>query len=191
MAGEHTVAITVGGKAEQSKVITVKGNSSEQVSFDISRESAGRYTVACDGLSETLTVVKIERPANGSIISRSMGAGQGVLTIKNGRSQDALVVLTGANSPGNPLLAVYVRANNSTTIRNIADRIYDVYFTHGNDWEKYSKQFTADVSHMKFRDSLSFSTTSTQYTIYEITVHAVPEGTAATDYVSPDQFPRF
>jgi plastocyanin len=191
VAGEHTVALTVGGKAEQSKVITVKGNSSEQVSFDISRESAGRYTVDCDGFSETLTVVKIERPANGSIISRSMGSGQGVLTIKNGRSQDALVVLTGVNSPGSPLLAVYVRANNTTTVRNIADRIYDVYFTHGNDWEKYSKQFTADVSHMKFRDSLSFSTTSTQYTIYEITVHSVPEGTAAIDYVSPDQFPRF
>lgn len=63
--------------------------------------------------------------------------------------------------------------------------------TLGDDWEKYSSQFTENVSHMKFREPLTFTTTSTQYTIWEITVHAVAGGTAATDYVSPDDFPQF
>jgi len=190
VAGDHTLSLAVDGKTVENRTITVRENSSENVSFNVSRDYAGRFTVACGGLSKAFTVMKIERPANGTIISRAMGSGEGELRISNGRAQDALVALTGVNS-GTPLLAIYVRANSSTTVRNIADRTYDVYFSHGNDWDSHSKRFTANVSHMKFRDSLSFVTTSMQYSIWEITVHAVAGGKAATDYVNPDRFPKF
>lgn len=190
VAGDHTVSLAVGGRDEQSKTITVPGNSSEQVSFNITRDSPGHYRVTCEDLSKTFTVMKIERPRNGSVLTRNMASGDGRLTIENGRDQDALVALTRANAT-KPLLAVYVRANSSTTIRNIADGTYDVYFTHGNDWDKFSNQFTANVSRMKFRDSLRFTTTRTQYTAWEITVHAVAGGTAPTDHVSPGNFPQF
>lgn len=191
VAGDHTLSLTVDGKTEESRTVTVRENSSESVSFNVSRDYAGRYTVVCGGLSRAFTVMQIERPANGTIITRNMGPGQGELKIENGRTQDALVALTAVNTPDTPLLAVYVRANSSTTVRNIADRNYDVYFSHGTDWDSYSKRFTENVSHMKFRDSLSFVTTSMQYTVWEITVHAVAGGEAATDYVSPDRFPKF
>ncbi len=191
VAGDHDLSLSIGGKEEQSKMITVPGNAAEQVSFDISRDSAGHYTVTCDDVSETFTVMKIERPANGAILTRSMASGEGELVIKNSRDQDALVALTGVNEPNNTLLAVYVRSNSATTVRNIADRTYDVYFTHGNDWDKFSNQFTENISRMKFREPLKFTTTSTQYTIWEITVHAVVGGTAAIDNVSPDDFPKF
>jgi len=39
VAGEHTVSLSIGGKEEQSKTITVPGSVSEQVSFDISRDT--------------------------------------------------------------------------------------------------------------------------------------------------------
>ena len=190
VSGEHTVSLAVGGRDEQSKTITVPGNSSEQVSFNITRDSPGHYRVTCEDESKTFTVMKIERPGNGSVLTRNMASGQGRLTIRNGRDQDALVVLTRANAT-EPLLAVYVRADSSTTIRNIADGTYDVYFTHGNYWDKFSNQFTANVSRMKFRDSLKYTTTRTHYRTYEITVHAVEGGTTPIDRVSPESFPTF
>lgn len=187
--GTHTVNLQINGKIEHSKTVTVRGNSTEDVSFSISRSSPGRYTVTSGGINKTLTVIQIERPANGTIITRKLPSGEGQLAITNGRSQDALVILTAANSPGNTLLAVYVRGNSSVTLSNISDRTYDVYFSLGDDWDKTSSQFTRNTSYLKFRDSLKFTTTSMQYTRYEITLHAVTGGTAATDRVSPGQFP--
>ena len=187
--GDHSVSLTVGGKVEQSRTIKVKGNSSEKVSFTISRDTPGNYTVKSGGVSKTLTVMRIERPANGAIITSSMMSGQGELTITNGRSQDALVVLTSTTATNKPLLAVYVRANSSTTVRNISDRTYNVFFSHGDDWDKSSNKFTRNVSHTKFNDTLQFVTTMTEYTIWQITVHAVAGGTAGTQSVSPGSFP--
>jgi len=188
VAGDYTASLTVGGRAEQSKTVNVPGNSSQKISFSFSRSSAGRYTVASGGVSKTFTVMQIERPRNGAIISRRMSSGKGRFTIQNGRSQDALVVMTGSGSTA-PLLAVYIHANSSTTISDIADRSYDIYFTHGDDWDKGSNQFTRNASHMKSRDSLRFQTTSTQLTTWSITVHAVAGGTMAIDRVSPGSFP--
>jgi hypothetical protein len=62
VAGDHTLSLTVDGKTEESRTITVQENSSENVNFNVARSSAGLYTVACSSLSKTFTVMKYEQP---------------------------------------------------------------------------------------------------------------------------------
>jgi hypothetical protein len=62
VAGDHTLTLTVDGKTEESRTITVQENSSENVNFNVARSSAGLYTVACSSLSKTFTVMKYEQP---------------------------------------------------------------------------------------------------------------------------------
>jgi hypothetical protein len=55
--GSHTVVLTINGAKEAEKSVTVAARDSEDVSFTVSREDAGSYSVVVDGLSGSFTVV--------------------------------------------------------------------------------------------------------------------------------------
>lgn len=54
--GKHEVTLTLNGKGEGSKQITLTGGTSEQVDFTIIRELGGNYTVNIGGLSGMFTI---------------------------------------------------------------------------------------------------------------------------------------
>ena len=55
--GSYTVVLNINGVKEAEKRVTVAAGSSQDVSFSVSKEEAGRYSVAVDGLSGSFTVV--------------------------------------------------------------------------------------------------------------------------------------
>ena len=54
--GDYTVVLTVNGVKEAERSVTVAARDSEDVSFGISKEEAGSYSVVVDGLSSSFTV---------------------------------------------------------------------------------------------------------------------------------------
>jgi hypothetical protein len=57
MAGSHTVVLEINGVEEAEKRVTVAAGASEIVSFTVSREQPGKYTVMAGGLGGGFTVV--------------------------------------------------------------------------------------------------------------------------------------
>ncbi|GAH07076.1 unnamed protein product, partial [marine sediment metagenome] len=61
-SGSYTVVLKVDGVKEAEETVTVAAGESQDVSFSVTREEAGRYTVAVDGLSGSFTVVALVKP---------------------------------------------------------------------------------------------------------------------------------
>jgi hypothetical protein len=131
------------------------------------------------------------RLATGTLVWNSWRSGLGKLTIENGRTLDAVAVLTMLDRV--PVVAVYVRGGDSFTISDIGDGTYHLYFTIGEDWDGGSARFTRQSRFLRFEDPLTFITTwvpwGRQYTVYQVTLHGVPSGTARTVPVDAGQFP--
>ena len=61
--GSYTVVLDINGVEEAEKSVTVAAGGSESVSFSVTREEAGSYTVAVDGLNSSFTVGAPAPPA--------------------------------------------------------------------------------------------------------------------------------
>lgn len=128
------------------------------------------------------------RLSNGKYLKRTVSSGSGQLRIKNGGSADAVVSVVAGNGK-RPAIAVYVRGKQSFTVRGVRDGTYRVFLTTGSDWDAAAKTFSRDCAFERFDDTFKFRTTSTTFTIWEITVQAVSGGNATATSVSPDDFP--
>ena len=140
----------------------------------------------------TLTLTP-RRMATGTFLKDSPRDGYGELTIKNElNTQDAVAVLTPAGSKF-PLIAVYIRARDSFTIKGIRDGSYELYFCLGENWDDQQGRFTRNVTRERFEEPLSFETAlvtgGVQYTSITVTLYEVPGGMAETEPVPEEEFP--
>lgn len=145
--------------------------------------------------SDTITVnYEPRRLLTGTFIVKKLSGGRGELTIENGLSSDAIVVLSKSTRPKVALMSVYIQSENTYTITGIPDGVYILYYSFGEDWDSNSKKFTVTPTHGRFKGELEFKTTTTathiDYTGYTATLHPVPGGTAKTEPVSEADFPE-
>ncbi len=128
------------------------------------------------------------RLATGTII-RASGArnGAGELTVGNELDLDGVAVLS--QEGGGLMVAVYILNHGSHTITGIPDGTYALYFALGEDWDAEQAKFTRKQRLSRFEDLFSFTTTSTTYTGWSVTLHPVAGGTGSTESVPEGQFP--
>ena len=124
------------------------------------------------------------RPLTGVLKSNQSGHGYGELTIENGTTRDAVVILT---LGGDPVMAVYIRSGDSFMMKDIRDGTYFLYFSTGDEWN--GEAFTTTPSHKKFEDTFEFTTGPTTYTTWSVTLQGVVGGTASTEDVDESEFP--
>jgi hypothetical protein len=129
--------------------------------------------------------------SNGTVLYSSSSAfnGEGDLSISNGSGSDAVVKLI--TSSGSKVYSVYIRTNNSYTIKNINDGIYRVLFSFGSDWDSGQKKFLVNPSAEAFDDTFDFQTTDTQASGYRITLNPVEGGKATTNPIDPSTFDKY
>ncbi len=190
-AGTLTVRVTIDGKVAATPEVMVAGGDRQVVQLPVATRKAGRHTVAAGAFKQGLVVWKITRPANGTVLANKVKGGMGRLTIRNGdQDRDAVIVFAKSSRT---LLAVYVRANKSYTVKNIKDGTYAVYFTFGERWDSYSKAFTSSLDRRRFSETLRFKTTRTstaiRYSVVTISLHQAGGGGLPTDPVDEDAFP--
>ena len=128
------------------------------------------------------------RLGNGTFVKKAARGGSGHLKIENGGSGDAAISVVPANSK-TPTLTVYVRGNSNYTVTNVHDGTYEVFLATGSDWDTGTKTFTRDCEYQQFDDSFEFTTTSSQFTEWSITLTPVVGGNARTSNVDPGSYP--
>jgi hypothetical protein len=133
----------------------------------------------------SLPACATSRPPSGTILYAGISGGLGRLTIENGLSQDGVVVLVRGRSKA---IGVYVRARSSTTVRNIKDGTYTIYFTTGSQFRICTGRFTRGATYWRFNDRLPF-VPPPGYTVATLTLQAVSGGNAPTTPINPPDFP--
>ena len=126
----------------------------------------------------------------GTFLVKKISGGYGELTIKNGLDWDAIIILSESYKPDLALISVYIQAGDTHTITGIEDGIYILYYALGKDWDSNSKKFRIKEEYARFEEEFEFETTYVTYTTYTVTLYPVVGGTARTEYVSEEEFPK-
>jgi hypothetical protein len=182
----------VQGTARRGDVLQVIGQTGDCRWLNVSSSIALDGWVAGTSQYVTLSVaceafpVASFRPAT-AILKRYRTGGFGELTVKNGNDRDGMIVLTALDDQ--PVLAAYIRAEDSLLMDDIPDGVYRLYYSQGKAWDAARMHFTEDVSQRRFEESLGFTTTATEYSIWEVTLYQVAGGNASTEPVDPGDFP--
>ncbi|MBO3751612.1 hypothetical protein J5X84_36530 [Streptosporangiaceae bacterium NEAU-GS5] len=146
--------------------------------------------VALTGLvavpAEATVTTASARPANGKILFSKARSGSGILTIKNGNGRDAVVTLVRGKGK---VVSLYVRAKRTASIKSIDDGTYRLYFMSGYRYSVTKHRFGKSPSYRIFDNKLRFTTNSTTYTHYTLTLYAVKGGNARVSPVDPKNFP--
>jgi hypothetical protein len=133
----------------------------------------------------TSTTCATSRPHSGTILSGGSNGGLGTLTIKDTLSHDAVIILVRGRSK---VVSVYVRARARTTLRNIENGTYTIYYTVGSQFSVCQGLFTRDASYWRINKRLSFVGQPPEYTAATFILYAA-HGNAPTTQVSPTGFP--
>jgi hypothetical protein len=128
--------------------------------------------------------------ANGTMVKKGTLNGSGEFTINNSGSQTDVVVSLVPNGGKVAAFTVYVTAGKTFKVKKIKDGSYQVFMATGVDWDAGAAGFSRSCEFEKFADIFEFTTTSRQYTTWEITLKASVGGNADTDSVNPGDFPQ-
>lgn len=151
--------------------------------------------------TRTISVPRVEttRPSSGTVMaSGSYRTGLGELTISNGTPTDAIAKLIDLSARAS-YREVYVQANSSTTISNIAVGRYELLFSLGRDYAPSLNKFLTGASYSKFESVITFeevkersgNTITTNYDSYRLTLNKVVGGNAPTSRISEAEFTKY
>jgi hypothetical protein len=141
VAGEFDGVLRVNGRKYDDQPITIDPGAQEALSYTFSSRSQGKNRLRLGDAKRTLLVVKPINYATGHFLRRVASDGNGVIKVNNENDVDGVIVLTRTSARKVPMIACYVRAWDSFTIRGIPDGRYWVYYTLGNDWNNYTDGF--------------------------------------------------
>jgi len=158
MEGSYGASLAVDGVVEQTRYITLAGGETGSLSFLISRNSPGSYSIETGGRTAILDVIEPVRLPTGTLLVKTLH-GRGILKIENELGSDTVAVLTSTEEPDIALLAVYVQANDSCEIARVTDGTYFLYFTFGEDWDDGSRRFIGNPRYQRFDDEFEWETT--------------------------------
>jgi hypothetical protein len=164
---------------------------SRAISLDQLRQAITTLTAAGYQFGASIPPVTQDgsRAANtGAIVAGGVKHGLGQLTITNGGDTDATVGLVAGQ--GAPLVTVYMGHGGTFTLHHVPDGTYTIYVTGGDDWDGGARLFSRDCDFEQFDQTMDFTTTSTEYTTYTITLTPVAGGNASETSVDPGSFPH-
>jgi hypothetical protein len=124
---------------------------------------------------------RLRRPINGEEFVGASDSGKAKLTVVNGTTEDAVVML---HNGGDAKRAIYVRAGDTVIMENIEHAFFSITFESGQDWSDEQRAFTRDVMDTDFLSLLDFTERTEGDTLtwhnHRITLHKVRDGNART-----------
>jgi len=184
--GTYTASLLVDGLVEQTRDVTLAGGATTSVSFLLSRDSPGSYSIEIGDRDEILKVVEPVRLDTGTYLVKELKGGKGRLKIQNELDLDAVVVLSSPEEPEIALLAVYVQSDDSYTARPIKRGTYVVYVALGEDWDEDSQKFLSKAAYYRVPGECEWEETRRKYTIWNFVFE--PEFLPGR-LISEDEFP--
>lgn len=163
VAGTYNASLVVDGAVYETREVALAGGDTEMVSFSLSKDSPGSYSIE---IGERATILKVwQPPPTGTFFVRTYAGGYGKLTIENRYSDlDVVVVLSSLEEPKIPLFAFYVQSGDSYTEKRISEGTYLLYVAVGADWDDDSRKFLSKATYHRSEDEHYFRGRKFRYT---------------------------
>lgn len=172
IAGTYDLRLLLDGAVYHTASIELAAHDNYEVSMEVSRDSAGSYTVAIGDKKETLEVIEpVSRES--SVLYREI-TGDSELRVINLLEYDIATILCSADEPLTPLLAYYVQSEDTVYSQNVRGGTYYFYVTTGWGWDEGAKKFLADTRYYRTRYALDWTETRTSYTRWTFTFRSMP-----------------
>ena len=159
-SGPFAGGLLVNGRHADAEPVTLKRGESRLLTFPVREAKPGAYRLRVAAARGTLLVVRPVRPATGAVLVRRGGGGSGRLQFVNREHTDVMVALTDSPNDKRASVVFYVRSGGLCSIGDIGDGAHFVYFSSGRGWNRTTNDFIADVDHERFKNPISFRTTS-------------------------------
>lgn len=145
LPGKIMVTLKIDGKATKSKLVHMKGNSTQVLNFTVKQAKTGYYTVSAGAVKKTLYVGIVTRPANNTFFVKTFKKGYNSCGLFNdSKVYDAIFILVNKNNRKKVVVSVYARANNSAHI-DMINGDYVVYVIMGKNYDTKTKRFINTV----------------------------------------------
>jgi hypothetical protein len=126
------------------------------------------------------------RGRNGDLAPGRRG-GLGQLRITGSPESDSLIKL---RIKKREIRNVYVRSDTTVEVNDLPDGKYDIFITQGVDWDSKSNRFTRECTFSRLDDQFEFTTTASQYTVWELELLESVLGNAPSSPMDPEDFPN-
>jgi hypothetical protein len=114
-------------------------------------------------------------------------SGLGVMRITGSPESDSLIKL---RIKKRGIRNVYVRSDSTVEVNDLPDGRYAIFIAQGTDWDGRSNRFTRQCSFSRLDGTFEFTTTETQYTVWELELLESVLGNAPSSPVDPGDFPN-
>jgi len=167
-----------------------------EVPSDMPPMGSGQYSwqAAAHGVGgwgdwSAASTFSIPRPDNGTVLRRlsTFSGGRGRLIIQMGTGKDAIVKLVRQDST-QASITIYVQSESSATVTGIPDGVYRVLYATGEGYDARNTTFVLALKAAEFDEPVTYTTTSTTYSVWTITLYSSTNGNAATTPLPGDSF---
>jgi hypothetical protein len=94
---------------------------------------------------------------NGTILKRFRAPkGLSKVTVENGNSEDAMIVVSGSNKKGRDKAAFYVRGGKTFTLSGVPPGTYTLAYVLGSDWNSDTRSFNRELGRKRFENDAVF-----------------------------------
>jgi len=176
-------------------ILSTSSNRSSQPAPSDSAPADGAHPGLTAYPADNSTQPAYSLPNGTEIRKRRRLNGHGELTIENGTSYDAVVILLDLNS-GKTIRTFYVVTGDTFTERQISPGLYGLFFSTGSDWNTASKKFNSAASYSHFGENLEYTekidqdTEKVETITYKVSLQPVPGGSAAIEPSDKDSFDK-
>lgn len=180
----YTATVILDGLVEQTMDVTLAGGATKPVSFSLSKDSPGSYSVKIGGQEAVLRVWQ-PLPTGTHLVSKRQGRAK--IEVTNRYSGlDAVVVLCRVEHPATPWVAFYVQAGDEYKTRGLGHGTYFMYVTLGEEWDDDSRKFLSGATYHRSEEVYKFLSTADKVTTWIFKFGPQPLG----GLVSEDEFPE-
>ncbi|MDO8847760.1 MAG: hypothetical protein Q7W51_05180 [Coriobacteriia bacterium] len=187
--GDYVISLTVDGAVVEERTIHLEAESTAEELFTFAVSGPGSHEVAAADQVATLDAHQILRPDNGTVLINQLSGGSNVFTVVNNSEDDVFVVISQPGEAQPALLAVYVTAQNATSVRGVRDTTYVCYYMEGAGWCGHCQRFTEAFDYGRFDATGELKSGGGMYTESVVTF-GIKEGDGTpTESVGEEDFP--
>lgn len=187
--GNETLRVELDGAVIEERDVYVDGGYEVEEAFAITVSQPGPCEISVNGVCVDLEVYNLARPANGTVLVNSLKGGANQIKIVNNDSRDVVLILAAPGEGQPALVAVYVHAGATFTLKGVKSGTYTYYYQEGTDWCTHRKAFTSDSSYGRFEQNSTLTSSGRSYTVSTVTFGLTSGEGSATESVPEASFP--
>lgn len=187
--GVYGMRVELDGELVEERELDLDGSTELEETVVMTVTDAGTHEVRVGDETVSFVAYRLERPANGTVLSNDLGGGSNRLRIVNDTPEDFVVALVRPGEQDRSLLSVYVRSESSHTVFGISSGDFQAYYTSGSDWCTHHKRFTFATDHGRFEEVHEYRSTSDYYTQVDLSFGSFDGPGSPSEFLFAEDFP--